>query len=134
MVGDINIGNVADGAAKIIGLFKKHPALAAQMEDKEAERELTRDLQQIMLNMTEATQGLFKGGWRPAVGWTCAAAFAYNFVLQPFLIFGFVMAGYGDEVKELPELNMVEIMAVLGGMLGLSRDRSGDKKAGVHKK
>jgi holin (3TMs family) len=133
MAGDINIGNVSDGVAKIVGLFKKNPAMAAQMEDKEAERELQRDLQQILLNMAETAQGLFKGGWRPFVGWVCGFAFAYNFVLQPFLIFVFTMAGYGAEVAQLPELQMFEIMGVLGGMLGLSINRSGDKRAGVNK-
>ncbi len=134
MAGDINIGNVADGVAKIVGLFKKHPALAAEMEDKDSERELQRDLQNILLNISESAQGLFQGGWRPAVGWTCAFAFAYNFVIQPFLIFGFTMAGYGDEVAKLPAIDMFAIMGVLGGMLGISHHRSGDKRAGVHKK
>ena len=33
-------------------------------------------LAQIELNKVEAQSGsLFKGGWRPAVGWTCAIAF-----------------------------------------------------------
>lgn len=130
---NVDVGGAADAVAKIVGLFKKHPALDSQMQDKEADRELQRDLQQILLNMAESAQGLFQGGWRPAVGWTCAAAFAYNFVLQPFLIFGFTMAGYGNEVAKLPELDMFSIMGVLAGMLGISHHRSGDKRAGVHK-
>jgi hypothetical protein len=41
-------------------------------------------LAQIEVNKAEAASGsLFKGGWRPAVGWICAVAFAYHFVLQP---------------------------------------------------
>lgn len=133
MVGNINVGNVAEGLAKVVGLFKEHPALAAEMENKDKDREFQLKLQQILLNMTESAQGIFQGGWRPAVGWTCAASFAYNFVLQPFLIFGFTMAGYGEEVSQLPELDMFSIMGVLAGMLGISHHRSGDKRAGIHK-
>ena len=133
MAGDIKIGDVAGGIAKIVGLFKVDPALAVEMQNKAEERETKIQLQQILLNMTEATQGLFKGGWRPFIGWVCGAAFAYNFVLQPFLIFGFTMAGFATEVAALPELDIVAIMPVLLGMLGLSHHRSGDKRNGVHK-
>lgn len=126
--------DVADGVSKVIALFKKHPALSVQMEDKQAERELRRDLQQILLNTTETAQGLFKGGWRPFIGWVCGAVFAYTYILHPFLVFGFTMAGFGGEVAKLPELKIWEILPIMAGMLGISHHRSGDKRAGVHKK
>ena len=134
MIGNLDIGGLTEGAAKIIGFFKEHPALAAEMEDKDKEREYSLLAQQIALNMVETAQGVFQGGWRPFIGWVCGAAFAYNFVLQPFLIFGFTVAGYGAQIATLPELSMVEILPVLGGMLGLSINRSGDKRAGVNKR
>jgi holin (3TMs family) len=132
-IGDAAKG-VADSVSKIVGLFKKHPALAAQMEDQQTQRELQRDLQQILLNASEVAQGPFKGGWRPFIGWVCGAAFAYTYVLQPLLIFGFTMAGFGLEIADLPELKIWEILPIMGGMLGISYHRSGDKRAGVHKK
>lgn len=126
------VGGVADAAASIIKLFKKDPTLAATLEDKERERDLQRDLQQILLNIEEARQGLFKGGWRPFIGWTCGVALCYNYVLQPFLVFGFTMAGFGAEVGELPDLSMVDIIMLVGGMLGMSKLRSSDKEKGLH--
>src|SRR3990167_5445401 len=43
---------------------------------------------QIEVNKVEAaSQSLFVAGWRPWVGWTCGAAYAYTFVVQPFLVF-----------------------------------------------
>ena len=51
----------------------------ATMSQKHAQ-ELS--LAQIEVNKAEAQSGsLFKGGWRPAVGWVCAIAFlGHNYV------------------------------------------------------
>ena len=44
-------------------------------------------LAQIELNKAESQSGsLFKGGWRPAVGWTCAIAFMYHFILKDLIL------------------------------------------------
>ena len=45
-------------------------------------------LAQIEVNKAEAASGsVFKGGWRPFIGWVCGSAFAYHFVLQPVIVF-----------------------------------------------
>ena len=42
---------------------------------------------QIEINKAEAASGsVFKGGWRPFIGWVCGIAFAYHFILQPLLL------------------------------------------------
>jgi hypothetical protein len=62
-------------------------------------------LAQIELNKAEAQSGsLFKGGWRPAVGWTCAIAFLYHFILKDLIIFGCAMAGV--TIPDLPNFEM----------------------------
>ena len=59
----------------------------ATMGEKHSQEAL---LAQLEINKAEAASGsLFKGGWRPFVGWTCGIAFAYHFVIQPLLIFIF---------------------------------------------
>jgi hypothetical protein len=80
-------------------------------------------LAQIGVNKSEAESGsLFKGGWRPAVGWVCGLALFNNFIVVPYAIaFGL----------EMPTLSMGELMPVLLGMLGLTAARSIDKKNGV---
>ena len=51
-------------------------------------------LAQVEVNKAEAASGsVWKGGWRPFVGWVCGTAFAYHFVIQPLAIF--VVAAYG---------------------------------------
>ena len=88
-------------------------------------------LAQIEVNKEEArSQGIFKGGWRPFLGWVCGIAFAYHFVLQPLLVF--ILMAYGVSVV-LPEFDMSSLMTVLGGMLGLGGLRTFEKYKGVHK-
>jgi len=87
---------------------------------------------QIEVNKTEAaSNSIFKGGWRPFIGWVCGVAFAYHFVLQPFLIF--VLTTLGQPVPYLPEFDMASLMTVLGGLLGLGGLRTFEKYKGVTK-
>jgi hypothetical protein len=89
-------------------------------------------LAQIAVNKSEAESGsLFKGGWRPAIGWVCGSAFAYHFVLQPIIIF--IMVTFGAEVPDLPKFEMDALMTVLFGMLGIGGLRTFEKYKGITK-
>ena len=89
-------------------------------------------LAQIDVNKAEAaSSSVFKGGWRPFIGWTCGAAFAYHFVLQPLAVF--VLVSIGEPVPELPRFEMDALMTVLFGMLGLGGLRTFEKYKGVSK-
>ena len=89
-------------------------------------------LAQIEVNKAEAQSGsIFKGGWRPFIGWVCGVAFGYHFVLQPIIIF--VSAIYGFNIPELPEFDMTSLMTVLGGLLGLGSLRTFEKYKKVDK-
>jgi hypothetical protein len=86
---------------------------------------------QIQTNVEEAKHpNIFVSGWRPAVGWTCAAAFAYSYVLLPFaqfLVFTFGTAGMAEQLKLAPALELSEMLPVLFGMLGLGGLRTVEK-------
>ena len=87
-------------------------------------------LAQVSLNKAEAESGsIFKGGWRPFIGWTSGVAFAYHFVLQPILVF--VLTASGVDLPELPEFDMSTLLTVLGGMLGIGGFRSYEKTKGL---
>mgnify|MGYP003665945458 FL=1 len=89
-------------------------------------------LAQIAVNKEEAASGsLFKGGWRPFIGWVCGSAFAYHFVLQPIMIF--CIAAYGIDLPALPVFDMASLMTVLGGLLGLGGLRTFEKVKGIEK-
>jgi hypothetical protein len=99
------------------------------MADKHAQEAM---LAQVEVNKAEAASGsVFKGGWRPFIGWVCGAAFAYHFVLQPFIVFGVAVAGVA--IPELPSFDMGSLMTVMMGMLGLGGLRSYEKKQGLTK-
>jgi hypothetical protein len=84
---------------------------------------------QLDIDKTEAANpSIFVSGWRPFIGWTCGAAFAYKFVLAPAIAFG--LAAYGHPVT-LPVLDFTEMSTVLLGMLGLGGMRSLEKIKGV---
>jgi len=101
----------------------------ATMSEKHAQEAL---LAQLEINKAEAASGsLFKGGWRPAVGWVCAIAFAYHFILKDLIIFGATFAG--ADLPEMPEFDMGTLLTVLGGMLGIGGLRTYEKKSGLTK-
>jgi hypothetical protein len=101
----------------------------ATMSEKHAQQLA---LAQIEVNKAEAASGsLFKGGWRPAVGWVCAIAFMYHFILKDLIIFGASFAGY--QLPELPDFDMGTLLTVLGGMLGIGSLRTYEKQKGLTK-
>jgi hypothetical protein len=101
----------------------------ATMSDTHAQQAL---LAQLEINKAEAASGsLFKGGWRPFVGWVCGIAFAYHFVLQPLLIF--VLIVFNVNIPDLPEFDMSTLLTTLGGLLGIGGLRTYEKKSGLTK-
>jgi len=113
------------------------------IEDKDAKNKMAHEIAtmaerhaqevakgQMEVNKAEAQSGsVFKGGWRPFIGWTCGAAFAYHFILQPFLVF--IITAAGLDMPALPDFDMESLMPVLLGMLGLGGMRSFEKSKGV---
>ena len=100
----------------------------ATMSEKHAQQIA---LQQIEVLKLDAKGNWFQSSWRPLCGHVCAVAFAWHFVLQPFLIFGLSYAG--QPIPELPQFDMGALMTVLGGLLGLGSLRSWEKTKKVAK-
>ena len=101
----------------------------ATMADKLAHEQ---QLAQMAINKEEASSGsLFKGGWRPCIGWICGIAFGYHFVLQPVIVFVVVLIGM--DIPELPSFDMGTLLTVLGGMLGIGGLRTYEKQKGLTK-
>jgi len=84
---------------------------------------------QLEINKAEAANAsVFVSGWRPACGWICAGALAYQYILRP--VGGSVAAFMGYPVPELPALDE-SLWGLLFGMLGLGGLRSMEKIKGV---
>lgn len=85
-------------------------------------------LGQLEVNKAEATTDLFRGGWRPAVGWVCVFGLFYNFVLQPIL--PWVVGVFGGVVPPLPAIDNETLLVLLTGMLGLGGLRTFERIKG----
>lgn len=104
-------------------------ALAANLEAQARKAETDLLAGQTEINKAEAgSVNIFVAGWRPFIGWTCGAIFAYNYIIRPMII---LIPG----VPSLPLMDMAEITPVLLGMLGLAAARTVEKinsSAGRH--
>ena len=87
---------------------------------------------QTDINKAEASNSsLFVSGWRPAVGWVCALALAYQYLLRP--LSGTIAVIFGITLPILPGLddNLWQLMM---GMLGMGGLRTYEKTQGVASK
>jgi|TARA_R110000851_G_C12893242_1_gene547355 hypothetical protein len=133
------IGDAVTAGLKIIDKFIPDPKAKADaiFKLKNLEQEgnmaqlnayVTQLSGQIEINKIEAaSSNLFKSGWRPFIGWVCGSAFAYKFIVQPFLLFLVALGQINIDISILPVLEWQELSAVLMGMLGLGSMRSFDR-------
>jgi|TARA_R110000850_G_scaffold46861_1_gene117797 hypothetical protein len=133
------IGDAVTAGLKIIDKFIPDPKAKADaiFKLKNLEQEgnmaqlnayVTQLSGQIEINKIEAAStNLFKSGWRPFIGWVCGSAFAYKFIVQPFLLFLVALGQINIDISILPVLEWQELSAVLMGMLGLGSMRSFDR-------
>lgn len=134
--GDV-IKSVGDAVDKFVTTDKERLELQIErdkaVQDHEYRMELLDqqlDIAQTEVNKAEATNpSLFVAGWRPAIGWVCAAALGYQFMLYPLLSW-FAVAVLGTD-KAPPGLNMSELFPLIFGMLGIAGMRSFDKLKGI---
>lgn len=83
---------------------------------------------QAEVNLKEAEHpSMFVAGWRPAVGWICAAGCLYGFAVQPTIAWFSTMIG----VSSPPVLDMSTLIGLLTGMLGMGGLRTYEKIEGV---
>ena len=119
------IDQLIEPVSNILGKFVADKDLKAKREH-ELKTEIHRaNLAQIEVNKAEAShKSMFVTGWKPVVGWVCAFALAYHFILQPIMVFAISI--YGVSIT-LPEFDMGSLMTILMGMLGLGGLRTFEK-------
>jgi hypothetical protein len=90
---------------------------------------------QMEVNKVEAAStSIFVSGWRPAVGWVCVAAYAYNYVAMPLIVWGtqawVVFMQIEGTVPSMITLDTGELTTLLFGMLGIGTLRTVEKVKG----
>lgn len=114
------VGMIPDPAARE---REKAQAMAAIMAMAQS-----MDAGQLDVNRTEAASGrLFVAGWRPFVGWVCAAGVAWNWIGLPVALF--VLAAAGRSV-DLRPADLSEMLPLLFGLLGMGGMRTVEKLNG----
>lgn len=87
------------------------------------------DKAQAAVNQAEASNpSLFVAGWRPAVGWVCAAGLASQFLIGPYATWAAALFG---KTAAVPPLDMGTLLTLLLGMLGIGALRTAEKFKGV---
>ena len=127
------ISAVLDVGSKLIDKLIPDPKQKADALLKLKELEQSGDLAVIAgqneINKAEATSPVtFISGWRPMVGWVCAAALAFQLVLGPLLTWLSQLVGH----PVTPPMLQTELLTtLLVGMLGLGGMRTVEKLQGV---
>ena len=124
------LGPILDGVLKLIP-DKGERARAKEQFESQMLLAMTGLVQgQLEINKTEAQhKSLFVAGWRPGVGWICALALGWNFILQPIMAWAFFVSG--ADISDAPVLETGELTTILLGMLGLGGLRTYEKRLGV---
>jgi hypothetical protein len=77
-------------------------------------------------NITEAShKSLFVAGWRPFVGWVCASALAYEFLIYPLFLW---LNQIFWQVTPPPHLDTALLVQLLMAMLGMAGIRTYEKR------
>lgn len=129
------IGGIVEAVGKVADDLFTSDDERAKAELDAYTAETTRMQGQVEINKIEAgSQSLFVAGWRPAIGWIGALAMAYQFIVYPFLVWGWhamQAAGWINAgLSEPPMLQTEALWVILTGILGIGTMRSFDKSKG----
>lgn len=131
------IGSIFDFGSKIIDkLFPDKDAadkakvallqLQQQGEFKQMELEFNNAIEQMKVNAIEASSSsIFVAGWRPAIGWVCVSAYAFNYLLLPLMNWG--AKWIEPTAPIILSLDTGELTTLLFGMLGIGGLRTYEK-------
>ena len=121
------VGTLAkDLRAAITGKSILDPVAQAELEYKILAIEAESMRAQVAVNQAEAASpSMFISGWRPALGWVGAVAFAIQFLARP------LAGAFG---LSIPAMEIGELWPMLAGILGLGTLRTVEKATGVARK
>lgn len=123
------VDTIISGILGIVNKFIPDKSRAAEIQAQIEMYKLTSDFQnamkQIEVNQKEAEhESIFVAGWRPFIGWVCGFAFTYHVLVVPLIVFISTMTSHPIP---LPEFDVMLLMNVLFGMLGLGGFRTYEK-------
>lgn len=125
------IGTAVDKLLDLIPDPNQRAKAEAEYRKAVLDATLAESRDQREINKAEAGhRSIFVAGWRPAIGWVCAAALAYQYIVRPFAAWG--LAVWAPDAPALPTLDGM-LWELVFGMLGMGTLRSVEKAKGVSK-
>ena len=122
-----SIGEMANGVASAIDRFVEtdEEKAAAQLLLMKVQQEP--DKWQAEINKIEAGhRSMFVAGWRPAIGWICATALFWGWIVGPTVQFFYAN-------KTLPGIELGQAISLIMALLGMGALRSYEKKHSLTK-
>jgi|TARA_R100000482_G_C5083523_1_gene127292 hypothetical protein len=137
MLGKLLSGGLVDSVGKIVDELhvSEEEKNQAKIRLKELENELNKKQMDINLADAKSTAtglgGLLQRIWRPLIGFSCALAIFWEFVLKQFIMF--FLAVFEIETFPLPTLDMGVLMPLVMSLLGMATLRTYEKQKGISK-
>ena len=130
-------GGLVDSVSKIVDELHTSEEEKAQAKIKLKELENQLNKAQTDINLADAKStatglgGLLQRIWRPLIGFSCALAIFWEFVLKQFLVF--FLAVLKIETLPLPSLDMGVLIPLVMSLLGMATLRTYEKQKGLSK-
>ena len=116
---------------KVLDKFVPDPEAKAKAEAELRSSLQQWDKEQTDVNAVEAANpSMFVSGWRPMIGWVCALALAYQYLVTPLGMW--VATSLHLAVSTPPKLDD-SLWQLMFGMLGMGGLRTYEKLKGVSK-
>ena len=130
-------GGLVDSVGKIVDELHTSEEEKAQAKIKLKELDNQLNKAQTDINLADAKStatglgGLLQRIWRPLIGFSCALAIFWEFVLKQFIVF--FLAVFKIETMPLPSLDMGVLMPLVMSLLGMATLRTYEKQKGISK-
>jgi hypothetical protein len=130
-------GGLVDSVGKIVDELHTSDEEKAQAKIKLKELDNALNKAQTDINLADAKStatglgGLLQRIWRPLIGFSCALAIFWEFVLKQFIMF--FLAVFEIETMPLPTLDMGVLMPLVMSLLGMATLRTYEKQKGISK-
>ena len=130
-------GGLVDSVGKIVDELHTSEEEKAQAKIKLKELDNALNKAQTDINLADAKStatglgGLLQRIWRPLIGFSCALAIFWEFVLSKFILF--ICGLFKYEVLNIPQLDMGTLMPLVMSLLGMGALRTFEKTKGVAK-
>jgi|TARA_R100000231_G_scaffold56283_1_gene46778 hypothetical protein len=136
VLGKILSGGTIKAVGNVIDELHTSEEEKQQLKLRFAEVEAKLKEKQMSINLADAqsTAGGISGAiqriWRPLIGFSCALAIFWEYVLKQFLTFA--LASFKIETLPLPDMDMGTLMPLVMALLGMGALRTYEKQKGLN--